>query len=205
VVEVVGPAGAGKSTLMRELRRLRPGLVTDPELRDLAGSRAIHLSAARGLATLVHRRSLVRGAVRDQLEMIAHLEALERAVAGTGDVSYAFDQGPLFYLARPVLGAARMSAWRDERLRRWASLLTLVVLLDAPDEVLAERIDTREKAHALKGAELDAARAALVAARTSFDVLLGRLPPPPVGPRVMRLDTATTDPVALAERLDALL
>ena len=103
-----------------------------------------------------------------------------------------FDQGPLFLLKQVSETARRSSAiaaWRANRLARWGRTLDLVVLLDAPNDVLVRRIRDRAKEHVLRDIPEDVAVRALDADRRSFDALLADLCLG--GPvRVERLDTS---------------
>lgn len=67
------------------------------------------------------------------------------------------DEGPVFVLGwMQVFGAGRFAGsasyqrWARRTLVAWAALLDVVVLLDAPDLVLADRIRSRAKPHWVK-------------------------------------------------------
>ena len=70
-----------------------------------------------------------------------------------------FDHGPLFRIARlrafgpRLVESAAFRRWSEAAVRRWARLLDAVVWLDAPDALLAERIDARDERHRMKGGE----------------------------------------------------
>jgi hypothetical protein len=49
--------------------------------------------------------------------------------------------------ARP---SRRMVAWERKTIQRWAEILSTIVWLDGADELLTERIRTREKEHRMK-------------------------------------------------------
>jgi len=156
VIELVGPAGAGKSTLARQLSdRLRaPGAPLG--LWGLPLPRlAAH--AARLLPTFL-------GFVRDgqqpawaEQTQLVRLETLTELVEGrraTGQ-SVVLDEGPVFALSWMEVfysrrEGPRRAAWRRRAIARWAQLLDLIVLIDAPDPVLTYRLRTRAKAHPLK-------------------------------------------------------
>jgi len=193
VVELAGPAGAGKSTLMAALRERHPDARVDPEIRELAGRPTVAVTAAAAALTLGVRVAFARGAVRDQLEMMTHLELLRRELErDDGAGVLLLDQGPVFYLTRPVFASSRLDGWRSRMLDRWAQDLSLVVWLDAADETLAGRIDGRDKDHALKGADRERTRSALDDARATLDDALRRLSSRPSGPEILRFDTGTT-------------
>src|SRR5205823_794293 len=62
----------------------------------------------------------------------------------------------------------RRAAWRRRVLARWARLLDLIVLVDAPDPVLTYRLRTRTKAHPLKHSPDGVIHAFTARFRTAF-------------------------------------
>src|SRR5205823_8983268 len=64
------------------------------------------------------------------------------------------DEGPVFALSWLDVFFARNGdravAWRRRAIADWASLLDVVVFIDAADSTLAQRIRTREKDHMVK-------------------------------------------------------
>ena len=115
----------------------------------------------RVVATITRAGALGRQWNRDRLMMMAYLQALPRVLRGA-DAKAAravvFDQGPIFFLTRPVLQDPRLRAWREWMFDVWFSLLDAIVVLEAPDHVLIERVNTRGKEHRIKGRPEDAAR-----------------------------------------------
>jgi len=126
-----------------------------------------------------------------------------------------FDQGPLYTLARltdstqPMdstrltesgarteSGIGRSEAfarWRRAAVDRWASALGVAVLLDAPDDVLVQRIHARVKPHAAKELPADAATRAVASSRASLEAVLVELASrggAGSGPRVLRFDSS---------------
>lgn len=166
VVEVLGVAGAGKTTLVRALARrdrdLRVGIPLT-RWRQLPPHLA---NAARFLPTYLSQCRSTRWFSVPELRAMAYLEAwrgwLERT-EGAGVVL--LDHGPLFRLATldefgpPLAGSFVFRRWWRGALASWAATLDLVVWLDAPDDVLLARIHAREQRHELKqAAEADASR-----------------------------------------------
>jgi thymidylate kinase len=194
LVELMGPPGAGKSTLYAAL--LREGVAKMPLLRYGRHRPVLARHLAGASATLLRRRALDRQWSFELLVMMAYVRALPVVLSGprrpAGDV-LVFDQGPLYTLAREPLRDARLRDWWESSLALWRSLLDVVVWLDAPDDVLVERIHGRAIEHRYKGAERDAALAGLAADREVYTGLLDR-------PQILRVDTSrqATDEIAAA-------
>jgi hypothetical protein len=152
LIEIMGPAAAGKTTLLRELcsmdETIRGGL-------NLEKARYVRPSLRRlgvflPVWALHHRRD--RWLDRREMRSIARLEtwsrALERTTTAEDSVAV-FDHGPLYRLARlrefgPSLTESEPFArWWRGSLTWWLEALDIVVMLEAPDDVLLERVDER--------------------------------------------------------------
>ena len=152
MVEIMGPAGAGKTTLIRSLcsqdERIRAGL----DLSRAAYVRPALKRLGEFLPVWALHEHRDRWLDRREMRSVARLEtwsrALERETATQGSVAL-FDHGPLYRLARlrefgPALTESETFArWWSGSLARWLRSLDLVVMLEAPDAVLLQRIDAR--------------------------------------------------------------
>jgi hypothetical protein len=158
VVECVGPAGAGKTSLINTLRQRDPTLrapirISHPRycapaalqamclmpvlIRDLSRASAYAWSDTRYLLELNTLRGAVESACRREARPLL------------------LDEGPVYVLARgiafrsPSKNIALDAAW-TRGIRRWGRILDVIIWLDAPDDVLADRIRSRRKAHRVK-------------------------------------------------------
>lgn len=152
LIELMGPAAAGKTTLLRALcsqdERIRGGL-------DLAKAEYVRpllrrLGVFLPVWALHYRRD--RWLDRREMRSIARLETWSHALqtATTPPESVAvFDHGPLYRLARlrefgPALTKSEpFERWWRGSLSWWLDSLDLVVMLEAPDAVLLHRVDER--------------------------------------------------------------
>ncbi len=160
VMEIIGPAGAGKSAVARWLVEHDRTIGVVPHARASRDLRSF-IDAALSLAPAVGQAMLREPRfAREQLRHLVRLETLQGrlAAATRGSASQLlFDEGPLYSLARlRAFWPARLSGGMvDAHLRRslqlWTPALDLVISLDAPNAVLARRINVREKEHRMRG------------------------------------------------------
>jgi chloramphenicol 3-O-phosphotransferase len=202
VVEVVGPGGSGKSSLVRAITGPDQGEAMRVGVRGRLGATAIAWHAARTIPPLVGQlpriqsRPLYRYTTMVQLRCYADVVG---RLDGQREVLL-LDQGPV-YLMSIVQRALAQDGCADSRLflgywegalEFWARTLRLVVVLDAPDEVLLERIRSRGTRHPLLERPHPAAVRHLAAGRSSRSRILEALRSYRPGLRVLEIDTATS-------------
>jgi len=211
LVELVGPAGAGKSTVAHLLRRPAGGMRAAPGLWSLPRG-PLGLNTLRLLPRVLGFYRAFPGRVWEEMKQIIRLDTLYRVVGARNGATepVLLDEGPVLALGWfAVYGDARVrrpafAAWLDGAVTRWATALDVVVLLDAPDAVLVRRIRERAKPHGAKAkteAEITAFirtyRAALGAAIDSLRRAGGLA--------VIRIDTGDATPEMTAQSVrDAL-
>ncbi len=190
VVELVGPAGVGKSALAERLLARRD--VVRASVWNLPRALLVE-SAVRSLPLLLGLCVVTRSLPLEELKQIVRLNALRlfvaRRVAGARVV--VLDEGPVFALSwlrvfgHPRLQNGRLDPWWRATYAAWATLLDRLVLLDAPEPVLTSRIRGRDKPadvfrHMTDGEIRDLVRRY----RIAFERVLGGLAraggPPPV-------------------------
>jgi hypothetical protein len=209
-VEILGVAGAGKSTVARLLGR-GPGFARAEFIHTRKPSHL--LQVARGVPRLMP--ILLAGIARrpriswPELKLLVYVSRwrlfLARRRPAPGTVLL-FDQGPLYALVRlkaegkPFTARRAFEDWSEEMLRSWASELTALIWLDAPDAVLWSRINERSQGHKKKGEEAEAGYRFIVRYRRTFDDLLRRMEELG-GPPVLRFDTSAATAEQIVETL----
>lgn len=195
VIELVGPAGVGKTTLALQLEGSGQGV--------------------RGTMWHVPRSELARGIIRqlravltlyretgkflwDEIKHFARLEALRLSLSTPRWNRWrivALDEGPVYTLSylqvmgdRRFLSSPAPACWYHT-LQTWSGNLDAVVVLDAPDEVLTTRVRTRPQWHLFKDRSADelsafshAYRRATERVLTDWQAMGGTMP------KVVRLD-----------------
>lgn len=169
VIEIVGPAGSGKTTAAVQIAACVGARLI--ESVSPAESRARRWLAAIQAMPRALRFAASGRTTRRQLAWLGRLVALRSLVRRTDGEVVVLDQGPLYTLSR--LFAARPDragdGWGTRQVTEWSRLLALVVVLDAPDHVLVERIRTREKDHAVKSSLDSDARVAVARQRAELE------------------------------------
>jgi hypothetical protein len=210
IVELVGPAGAGKSAVAERL--VAAGGVLRASVWNLP--RALILeSTLRSLPLLVRLCVATRrlpGAEMKQIVRLAALRLLVRRRAKHARL-VVLDEGPVFALSwLRVFGHAqlqngRLDRWWRSVLADWAAGLDCLVLLDAPESVLLSRLRGRQKPNDVFRYMNDPDVVALVARyRAAFDRVIGALTAGG-GPRVLKLGTAEASLYRLGEAVLALV
>jgi hypothetical protein len=209
LVELAGPAGAGKSATRRALiarTHFRQEMIWGLPARSLVSNGLRLVPSFIPLWLAAHRP------LWDETRHMVRLRTLREALRFVGPQRTAiiFDEGPVFALAwlrgfgHPVMRDTVSEPWWDTVFKEWARVVDLVVVLDAPDELLARRIRGRPEDHEVKqSSDLEIA-CWMARFRQSLDWVLERLSREG-GVGVLRLDTSTETPEQLAERTLAAL
>lgn len=159
VLEIIGVAGSGKTTLSRALARRDGRVRTGIPLSRIEPIRLYLCIAAKLLpAYLLHHRH-TRWFTREEARAIGYLEAWRRKVqkrdAG-GDAITVLDHGPIYRLVLlkafgpPLTEDHSFRHWWDDAVSRWGASLDLIIWLDASSDVLKKRLRSREQNHVLK-------------------------------------------------------
>lgn len=177
---------AGKSTLARNLQG-RPGfrLGSHFAARSVRTWPALVRNAGFVTGALLPRRSRGRRLTWEEIKKTVYLKEWPRQVArerGAASAALVLDQGPIFELARLMvfgpswLPAGKFEAWWPRFYRSWASVLDVIVWLDAPDELLLARGLARQKLQPPAGDEARRARRSLTAYRSAFSTVVAAVP-----------------------------
>lgn len=184
VAELVGPAGAGKTALLRALARHDAGVRAGAHIdrwRDLPTVlRQAALLAPIGIELIRRRPRAFRSAMGQLIRLRTLPVVLERE-ARTARGAMVLDEGPLFALGRLCVsqeadrGKDRLAQEWQTQLEDWAARLDLVIWLDAPDHLLMERIRSRPKTHRVKAGTDDVIVAFLHRYRRAYETIRARI------------------------------
>jgi shikimate kinase len=213
VVEIAGPAGAGKTAVLRSLKR-RSKKVTDvalPRFRSLAG---FPFFAEHGLLLLptllrlaMHNgRGLTYGEIRSMITLNGW-HRLFRTNAVTNDRLRFLDQAAVFMMAElhefgpESLRSTGAHKWWSRVHRKWAKALDLVIWLDASDAILRERIQSRRRWHVMKNRPAAEVVEFLARYRHGYEQAVSALTAYNPGLRVLRIDTGDKSVDQVVDRL----
>ncbi len=197
VVEIVGPAGAGKSTLAGTLPSCDPRMAPHTGVwrlprRDLlaAAARLLPTALAAALGGAPLKPAEIAQMMR--IDALRRVLARARAAEGPGRV-LVMDEGPVFAFSWLDVfygrnGDPGWATWRRRALEAWAGALDGVIRLDADDAVLARRINERAKEHMVKGLPPQDIAEFTARFRRAFDRVLGELVPAGVAVVGLRTD-----------------
>jgi hypothetical protein len=203
LVELAGPAGAGKSATRRALiARSQAGNGTIWGLPVLS----LLLTGVELIPSFIPLWWQARSPLWEETRHMVRLRTLRRALQRGGSERNAivFDEGPIFALARlrgfghPLMRSEGSEQWWRATLHEWAGLVDMVVVLDAPDGLLAQRIRSRPEDHEVKQASDPEIAAWMARFRQALDWVLARLALEN-GMTVLRLETSSDAPEQLAE------
>lgn len=182
VVEILGPAGAGKTTLVRALCRRDGGF--EPEI-GLARIQKIPFFVRNIYSMLptylVHYRYSRWFNWRESRSMTyleAGLHALGQQGVRNGSVAL-LDHGPIYRLAflrefgPEITTSETYRSWWARLHERWIATLGMVIWLDAPDAILLERIRARDQRHTIKEQPEQEACEVLARYRRAFEQTIG--------------------------------
>ena len=185
MVEIVGVAGAGKSTLSRLLAR-QPGIVAGEYIRVKNVQRLPHIvqSLLPSLRIYLNSGSDDRPITWEEIKKVAYLRGWHTVLQQQGRQQQAvvlIDQGPVFELATLYefgphrFKSHRLAAWWEEMFAQWASALHLIVWLKAPNEVLLRRIRTRRQWHMVKDSPTQVAQDFLDRYQRAYEHVIANL------------------------------
>lgn len=212
IVEVVGPAGAGKTTLCNVLSRCDGIRLSN--FPDVRHAESFPFFARYGLQTLAAITLAHPGNLKElgrrQLAWLSILNGwptvLQREIQRSNDL-LVLDQGPVYLLSEMKLfGPHFLKTKRAKGLwqswyQRWAATLNAIVWLDAPDACLYQRIQSREKDHIVKDEAPQAVFQFLKEYRRAYQQTFASLTANRTCLHILRFDTSRQTPEEIAAQL----
>ncbi len=161
IVEIIGLAGAGKTTLSRSLCLHNEQILPNEGLlvRNVRHMPYIIRHALLSLPTFLRQPRNGRWFTRRETAKIIYLRGWHRVLERCRSKNEAViitDQGPIYDLATLYafgpdrLHSQHFNRWWARMFNQWAHTVDLVIWLDASEEILIKRIRSREQWHPVK-------------------------------------------------------
>jgi deoxyadenosine/deoxycytidine kinase len=209
IVEIVGPAGAGKSSLCHALSDSteESHLGNFPDVRSISNAPFFIWNGLQIFPALFGLRShLSRKLNRREFAWLSILNGwpgiLQRELKNNRVIF--LDQGPVYLLTEVrEFGPEYLRRQKTESLwralySRWANTLDMIVWLDAADSELTKRIRSREKEHPVKDESIETALEFLVCYRKAYERTISRLSVTHPKLKILRFDTSQNSPESIA-------
>src|SRR6266498_10926 len=184
VLEIVGPAGAGKTTLAQAFHQrlsrvevgVNPAKITYLPfyVRNILTFMPIYLQHFH------HTRWFTWTEMRSLVYLNAWHSFLLRQKSST-DRLILLDHGPIFRLALlsefgPELTASpKYERWLNSMLNQWGDALQVIIWVDAPNAVLMDRIQARSRKHRVKQKSEEAVYQFLDRYRISYRQIIDKI------------------------------
>ncbi len=159
IIEIVGLAGAGKSSVLSTLRDRGFDIVYIDAFRQKTNVPFYIASSLSLLPTLVCEWARGTPCSLREMNWMIRLHAMRHILqrqTSRGGATVVLDQGPIHTLVKLRYYDAEISRgpcysrWRARIIEQWATSLDAIIWLDAPEDILIERIRARKKWHSLK-------------------------------------------------------
>jgi deoxyadenosine/deoxycytidine kinase len=186
VVELVGPAGGGKTTLSKVLRQKNENfLVADDLVLRNPEHLIIFVKYIPSLLPILYQQYRTShlyswDEIKSAVYLLSWTDVLTEQLEKKSTIIL-LDHGPVFKLAKlDTFGpekprSEKFETWWQNIIQQWANLLDLVVWLDAPDTILMDRINNRNQKHAVKGRSKQEAKMFLERYRNSYEKVFSQL------------------------------
>ncbi len=159
LMELVGVAGSGKSTLRKMLKEMNPQIdmvAPPPKLEYLFPVVKIYL---KWLPMYLRHYSKTRWFTTKEIKIMCYLDCwlpYLRRCAVERDMVVVLDPGSIFWLtALKTFGPEisrdpKFQDWWEMMRKKWMSAVDIFVWLDAPTEILIQRVQNRQEWHESK-------------------------------------------------------
>jgi thymidylate kinase len=153
VVEIIGPAGSGKTSLAKKLSTASNSLLTSVSWHD--GKSALVKVVFRRLFQIASLaiKKVPMEAIKELVGLETELDIMEKHKKWhvLPCRNLVLEIGPVFKVAKILMeGEVRDPELIRRMCRKIADIVDLLVWIDAPNDILQARINSREKRHIMK-------------------------------------------------------
>ncbi|MBI5962704.1 MAG: AAA family ATPase [Chloroflexi bacterium] len=211
IVEIIGPAGAGKTTLSRALSPCRKSFFVGnfPDVRKISNA---PFFIRNGFQTLPALHKLPRGSsrklTRREFAWLSILNGWSDILQKeTKNKIVILDQGPVFLLTETrefgpeYLRNENADFLWQSLYSRWGNVLDMIVWLDAPDADLMSRIRHRDKGHVVKNESDETTFEFFARYRQAYERTISKLQANHSDLKILRFDTSQKSSDEIAYQL----
>lgn len=186
IIETVGVAGAGKSTLYELLRERNPKITKVEPPPKIRYSRFLIMNFIQWYPLYVKKYSHDRWFTWKEIKIMGYLETwlpYLRRQAIEKDLIMFLDPGSVYWLTElkrfgpAITEDNHFLQWWEKMKNRWLNALDIIIWLDAPTDLLFERVMSREEWHESKLMSKDEALASFTKYRESYLTLYKEILP----------------------------
>lgn len=213
IIEMVGLAGAGKSTLRKVLaqRNARIQVAPPPSKaiylpflgRDIFLWLPIYLGKYRHSRWFTPQETKLMGYLSTWLPYL-RWQAIGKGIVVVLDPGSVYWLSALREFGPEITQSLRYQRWWNEMLFQWTAALEAIIWLDAPDELLLERVLGRDEWHEAKGQPRKQALEYFARYRMWYERVIAAMTGCN-GPRVLRFRTDQISPEQMADKVLAVI
>lgn len=158
IIEMVGVAGAGKSTLLREMKKRDPRFTRPPIPSKIFYTPFIFRMISLWMPLYLINARNSRWFTIQETRNMGYLDTWLSYLKTKNNARniYVFDPGSVYWLSSlnafgPLLTKnSHYQSWLMRKLEQWSSALSAIIWLDAPEDILHQRVLSRDERHAIK-------------------------------------------------------
>ena len=184
VLELVGPAGAGKTTLVQVFHQRLSQVEIGINPAKITYLPFYIQNILTFMPTYLQHFHHTRWFTPAELRSLVYLNAWHRFLIrqkSNTERLILLDHGPIFRLALlsefgPAMTTSpKYERWLDSMLNQWGNVLQVIVWVDAPNAVLKNRIQARSRKHRVKQESEEAVYQFLDRYRTSYYHIIDKI------------------------------